>query len=168
MELEAGFEARYDALLYDPGEYVKTLVDDAVYMLKLYKETGEDHALAGFIKLFNKYLEAVSPLKYVPGLVERLGERVELRLWDVDFDYEALRRLMSLVYEVKDRGNTGSLEAGVRELAGLVSYFMAKVGVPLRELGGFNGLLGCRGCWTSDPSLMATLATVLLILATNP
>ncbi|WP_042667501.1 hypothetical protein [Desulfurococcus amylolyticus] len=165
METMLGLNTSQEIIFQGPEERIRDVINDIVVMASLYKQTGEEHALAGFIKLFNEYLEAIAPLEYVPGLAERLGEKLELTLWDVDFDYKALERLLTIIYEI--RVYSENIRDRLGELAMLLSYFMAKAGVPLRELGGFNGLIGCRD-WRERPGLMVTLAVLFLILASNP
>jgi len=168
MEVVAGLRV-LDTQLSSTAGSIDALINDVVYAVRLFKETGDDFALARFMRAFNEYLEAVSPLEYIPGLIEELSRLVELRLWDVEFSYDALRSLLKTVYELKTNGlSNGDYRSKLLELTELLAYFMNRLGVPVGRLGGFNGLLGCKGCWTSEPSLMVTAAMVLLILATNP
>jgi len=168
MEVVAGLRD-LDVQLSPTAGSIDALINDVVYAARLFKEMGDDFALARFMRTFNEYLEAVSPLEYIPGLIEELSRLVELRLWDVEFSYDALRSLLKTVYELKTNGlSSGDYRSKLLELAELLAYFMNRLGVPVGRLGGFNGLLGCKGCWTSEPSLMVTAAMVLLILATNP
>lgn len=167
MEVVAGLRDLDTQLSFAAGS-IDALINDVVDAARLFKETRDDFALARFMRAFNEYLEAVSPLEYIPGLIEELGKLVELRLWDVEFSYDALRSLLKTVYELKTNGlSNGDYRSKLLELAELLAYFMNRLGVPVGRLGGFNGLLGCKGCWTSEPSLMVTAAMVFLILATN-
>ncbi|MCY0868311.1 MAG: hypothetical protein OWQ48_03655 [Desulfurococcus sp.] len=158
-------------VLEEARNTVHDTVNSIVEAVKLYKETLDDGVLGYFMKLFNKYLEYIGPLPYIPGLVEKLGEEVVLTLWDVDFDYKALERLMILLYEAKssleDKASLESMESMLNEIAVLLSYLMAKTGVSLAKLGGFRGLLGSDSRQV-DPLSMITIALVFLIIATNP
>ncbi len=87
-------------------------------------------------KLANKWLEEISPLEYIPGLVENIASVLKYKLWDVanELSEEDLGRILidSIVFKKKALENT---ENEVLDALTLVLYARA---IKLLEALGVN------------------------------
>ncbi len=77
-------------------------------------------------KLVNKWLEEISPLEYIPGLVENVASVLKYKLWDVanELSEEDLGRILvdSIVFKKKALENT---EHEVLDALAIVLYARA-------------------------------------------
>ncbi|MFZ8783138.1 MAG: hypothetical protein ACO2OR_04060 [Desulfurococcaceae archaeon] len=135
-------------------EAIESIVDSVVLYFKLYAETLGSDAYRDFIKIFNAYLEEVSPISYIPGLAREISEAISISLWDTKIDPEFLRRLLLDIYRVvKSREGISDLR---RDLRGLV-----------------NAIEGERSLLElvekiENPEHLASIAVLVLIISTNP
>jgi len=116
--------------------------------------------------LVNKWLEHVSPLKYIPGLAEELGDTITRKIWELnDLPEELIEDLLV---------NTYLLKEGYVEVDFAKKLFI-KIRDSIRELvvrlGGdpSKGVLGelLNGNSNSEPSDLATIAALTLVVSTN-
>lgn len=135
-------------------EAIESIVDSIVLYFKLYAETLSSDAYRDFIKIFNAYLEEVSPISYIPGLAREISEAISISLWDTKINPEFLRRLLLDIYRVvKSREGISDLR---RDLRGLV-----------------NAIEGERSLLElvekiENPEHLASIAVLVLIISTNP
>ncbi len=135
-------------------EAIESIVDSVVLYFKLYAETLSSDVYRDFIKIFNAYLEEVSPINYIPGLACEISEAISISLWDTKIDPEFLRRLLLDIYRVvKSREGISDLRRDLRELVNAIE--------------GERSLLELVEK-IENPEHLASIAVLVLIISTNP
>lgn len=143
-------------------EVVDSVIDRIIYYSNAYSKTWDEDIYTGLLKSINTYLEALSPIPYIPGLVDKLSDMVVIPLWESKINTEILGKLLRGIIEVKYgicRDNcipeinelSDHLENALRELSG------GEIG--LRDV--CSGVVDRVQCYVSVTAL-------ILVLSTNP
>jgi hypothetical protein len=124
--------------------------------------------------LVNKWLETISPLKYIPGLVDEVYGMIKYKIWDVSqyVDDSLIEELIiyTVLFKQKALSNEEPeiLEALSEALASRIKLLMRMLGakIPVNSIS-WKIIYGK----TSDPSDkildLVTLAATVFVLATN-
>ena len=149
--------------LYEEGiereEYLIDAIADLYQILLVYHQLisneEEQRRVENLIWLLtSKWVELISPIRYVPGLVTDLSSRLSRKLWDIlGIDIDLVGRIIRETYMVKK----GSLEA-LHDLRNDVVEFLEMLGVDHRY---YQGLINGK------PDELITLIVLTLVLSTN-
>jgi len=126
-------------------------------------------------EMINQWLEELAPIKYIPGLVEELGDMVKYKLWEVDQDigeYSISRLLIDTVV-FKEKALTGDmpevLDALSTVLAARLEHLLEKLGGKVKE----GSVIWSILYGENDPNerllnLISAIAVTLVLATNNP
>ncbi len=131
MELSYSTSNSMNTLVEEENKTRIYALSDLINIALAYYEVSEtqeqkEEAKKLIWKLANKWLEEVSPLEYIPGLVENVASVLKYKLWDVanELSEEDLGRILvdSIVFKKKALENT---EHEVLDALAIVLYARA-------------------------------------------
>lgn len=148
---------------------VNNLLDAIFVNYKLYIDTWDDQAYVNFIRLMNKYLELIEPVKYIPRATELLHERLVLRLWESNIPIETLREFMELLILVKELANRK--DSNIVHEYERTSKLFNKVLSELSDRSmpvNMDKFVECDMDIYERSLCLISLSTITLIISTNP
>lgn len=95
----------------DVGYFIANIISIAsIYKELVSDEEEKSHAINYITTAFDKWLELVSPIEYIPGLVEKLDKIIKNPFWEIipDLGEDLFERILveSIVFKEESLGKT--------------------------------------------------------------